>query len=399
MVFKEIYESNRYFGLAPDERHHRLSIRTFLGNTHSHNEKFNHIIRDGHYLSEKDGTLDKEKFKTEFNSMIEYINSKAKNKKIIAVGNPPYQESDGGQGGSAKAVYNLFTEALMDSKEIHEFVLVIPSRWFTSGKGAKDFREKVISLKTIKKIQHFVDSKSVFPTVDIQGGICFFHYKSDYNDNVEFEMNGENYKIDLSCSDIILDDPRGYGIFDKIKSRWSGAYVSKIAWSVRPWAIRTYYFERKKPLPNGHKDAIPCFSRRRTILNADINDIPKNLDKVDDWKVAVPTGYSLGSRRVTLPPHQYFIVPKGHITTETYNIVGSFKKKTEAENFRNYLATNFSRYLLGLRKVTQHIYQSQWDWVPLLDFSEEWTDEKLYKMFKISKEEQEHIAKKLKEWS
>ena len=54
MVMKEIYQSNRYFGLAPDERHHRLSIRTFLGNEHSHNEEFNHIIRDGHYLSEED---------------------------------------------------------------------------------------------------------------------------------------------------------------------------------------------------------------------------------------------------------------------------------------------------------------------------------------------------------
>lgn len=65
MVMKEIYQSNRYFGLAPDERHHRLSIRTFLGNEHSHNEKFNDIIRDGHYLSEVDGTLNKEKYQQE----------------------------------------------------------------------------------------------------------------------------------------------------------------------------------------------------------------------------------------------------------------------------------------------------------------------------------------------
>ena len=73
MVYKEIFESNRYYGLAPDERHHPLSIRTFLGNSNSHDDRYNHIIRDGHYLSEEDGTLDKEKFNKEFNSMLEYI--------------------------------------------------------------------------------------------------------------------------------------------------------------------------------------------------------------------------------------------------------------------------------------------------------------------------------------
>ena len=95
-VFKEIYQSHRYFGLAPDERHHRLSMRTFLGNTHSHDAEFNHIIRDGHYVSEVDGTLDKEKFEREFTSMIEYIKAISKNKKLIVAGNPPYQEEDGG---------------------------------------------------------------------------------------------------------------------------------------------------------------------------------------------------------------------------------------------------------------------------------------------------------------
>jgi hypothetical protein len=398
-VQKELYESNRYFALAPDERHHRLSLRTFLGNTNSHNEKYNHIIRDGHYLSEIDGRLDRDKFEREFNSMLEYIKGTSKKKKIIAVGNPPYQENDGGHGGSAKAVYNLFTEALMDSRDISEFVLVIPSRWFTTGKGAKGFRERILKSKTVKTIHHFLNSKSVFPTVDVQGGVCFFHHKSDYNDNVQFVMNGESSTVDLSKFDIILDDPRGYDLIGKVKKHWDGDYVSRDAWTVRPWAIRTFYFERKKPLPDGHKDAVPCFSKRRKIMNADIKDIPKNKDKIDDWKVAVPKGYSLGSRRVTLPPNQFFIVPKGHITTETYNIVGSFKKKSEAENFRNYLATNFARYFLGLRKVTQDIYKMQWDWIPLVDVSREWTDEQLYKMFKITKEEQDHIARKLEEWS
>jgi len=403
MVFKEIYESNRYFGLAPDERHHRLSIRTFLGNTHSHDEDLNQIIRDGHYLSEVDGRLNKEKFEKEFKSMIEYINSKAKNKRLIAVGNPPYQENDGGFGGSATAVYNYFVESLMDHKEIAEAMVVIPSRWFTTGKGTANFRDRVIGSKNIKSIRHFKHSKSVFPTVDVLGGVCFFHYDSSYNGKIEFSDGESTTKIDLSETDIILDDPRGYELSSKIKNIWSGDFVSSIAWTVRPFGIRTFYFVRNGSLEQAHKKAIPCFTKRRKILYANIDDIPKNTSKIDEWKVAVPKAYAPGSkmgvRRVTLPVNQYFIIPKGYITTETYNIVGTFKTKKEAENFLGYLTTNFSRYFLGLRKVTQDIYKNQWEWVPLVDVTQEWTDEKLYKMFKISKEEQAHIAKKLQEWS
>ena len=75
--------------------------------------------------------------------MLEYIKEKSGNKKIIAVGNPPYQENDGGgTGTSAKAIYNIFIESLIDSLKVENFILVIPSRWFSGGKGLDSFREK-----------------------------------------------------------------------------------------------------------------------------------------------------------------------------------------------------------------------------------------------------------------
>lgn len=403
VITKEIYNSNRYFGMAPDERHHRLSLRTFLGNEISHDEKYNNIIRDGHYVSEKDGRLDQDKFEKEFKYMIDYIKSKAGNKKIIAVGNPPYQENDGGFGGSATAVYNYFVEKLMDQNDISEVMVVIPSRWFTTGKGTADFRDRIVKSKNVKMIKHFKHSKSVFPTVDVLGGVCFFHYDKNYNGKIEFCDEVNSTKIDLSSSDIILDDPKGYELSEKIKRQWSGEYVSSIAWTVRPFGIRTFYFDRNGTTDEKSKKAIPCFTKRRKILFANIDDITRNKSKIDEWKVAVPKAYApgskLGVRRVTLPVNQYFIIPKGYITTETYNVVGSFKTKKEADNFLNYLKTDFARYFLGLRKVTQDIYKNQWEWLPLVDLQEDWTDDKLNKLFKISKEEQVHIKKKVQEWS
>lgn len=124
-----------------------------------------------------------------------------------------------------------------------------------------------------------------------------------------------------------------------------------------------------------------------------------NKDKIDKWKVAIPRAYATGARRCTLPKHQIFIVNKGEITTETYNIVNCFNGKAEAERFITYLQTDFARYLLGLRKLTQDIPKDRWAWVPYMDTGKEWTDQALFDFFKLTKQEREHIKKKVQEWS
>lgn len=402
-IEKELYGSKRYFALSPDERHHRLSLRTFLGNTHSHNVEYNHIIKNGNYLSEIDGCLDEEKFKKEFQTMIDYIKQVSGRKKIIAVGNPPYQESDGGFGGSAKAIYNFFAEALIDSPDISEFVLVIPSRWFSAGKGVEDFRDKMIASKHIKAIRHFKQSKEVFPTVDVLGGVCFLHYQKGFDGETVYIEKGVETAVNFSQYDIVLDDPFGYPLVDKVLTIWKGKFLGEVAWSGKPFGIRTFYFARNSSLSEKDKNAVPCYSKRRKILYADIRDIDKNTNKIQDWKVAVPRAYApgskLGVRRVALPKDQYFIIPKGHITTETYNIVATFKTKLEAENFCEYLKTDFARYFMALRKITQDIPKDRWNWIPVVDASKTWTDKELFKLFKITTDEQEHIKRKLKEWS
>ena len=122
VVHREMFKSNRYFAMAPDERHYLLSLRTFYGNEKSHNSNITQNIKNGNYLSEIDGRLNKDKFNKELQIMIDYIKEKAKGKKIIAVGNPPYQEEDKGYGKSAKPIYNIFIESLIDSKKLISFV-------------------------------------------------------------------------------------------------------------------------------------------------------------------------------------------------------------------------------------------------------------------------------------
>ena len=216
-ISDDIYLSNRFFALAPDERHYLLSLRTFYGNEKSHDKKFTKFIKNGNYLSETDGNLKIEKFEKEFKSMIEFIKKTKPNSKIIAIGNPPYQESDGGFGGSAKAIYNFFVENLMESSQISEFVLVIPSRWFAVGKGVDAFREKILKSTEIKTLHYFKRSKDIFPTVDILGGVCFFHYQKNYAGKTSFIDETTSTEITLSEFDIIPDDPKAYPLIRKIK--------------------------------------------------------------------------------------------------------------------------------------------------------------------------------------
>ncbi|CAM4457142.1 MAG: hypothetical protein LEGION0403_FIIPPAGN_02323 [Legionella sp.] len=400
-IKKELYESNRYLGLSPDDRHYKLSLRTFLGNTNSHSDKYNQIIRNGNYLSEIDGRLDHNIFKKEFHNMLAYINSCSKPRKIIAVGNPPYQESDGGFGKSAKSIYNYFVESLIDSKMIDEFVLVIPARWFNGGKGLDQFRLEMMNSGKIKNLKYFKNSGDVFPTVDINGGVCFLHYVKNHSGFTAF--SDDNYQIELNLNefDIITDDPLAYSIVRKIKKNWKNQYISSLAWARNPFGLATNYFTRNinSDLRNGH--LIPCLSRGRVIKHIGLDLIKKNRDKIDLWKVAVPkaAGGSKGNRRSTVPVNQIFLIDKGVITTETYNIIGAFSEIDKAHNLIKYLQTDFSRYLIGLRKITQDVTKDRWDWVPYVDISKKWTDSELFELFQLNAEEQLHIKKKVEEWS
>jgi hypothetical protein len=77
----------------------------------------------------------------------------------------------------------------------------------------------------------------------------------------------------------------------------------------------------------------------------------------------------------------------------------AFKTKTEALNFQTYLQTDFARYLLGLRKLTQDIPKDRWNWVPLVDLETNGPIKNSLNILDLTEKEQEHIKKKVQEWS
>ena len=92
--------------------------------------------------------------------------------------------------------------------------------------------------------------------------------------------------------------------------------------------------------------------------------------------------------------------------TQTFLQVGSFDKKSEAENCLNYIKTKFSRAMLGLLKITQHNPPTEWAKVPLQDFTPnsdiDWTksipeiDQQRYTKYGLSQDEIDFIEEKVK---
>ena len=74
-----------------------------------------------------------------------------------------------------------------------------------------------------------------------------------------------------------------------------------------------------------------------------------------------------------------------------YRIWFEFLTEKEAENFIIFAKTDFARMCLSLVKTNKNIAQNELDFIPAMDFTQEWTDEKLYKHFSITEDEQAFI--------
>ena len=68
-------------------------------------------------------------------------------------------------------------------------------------------------------------------------------------------------------------------------------------------------------------------------------------------------------------------------------VAGTFDNEVEAYNLAKYLTTKFLRFLVLLNKPAQHATAKVYTFVPIQDFTEVWTDEKLYVKYNLTPEE------------
>ena len=63
-----------------------------------------------------------------------------------------------------------------------------------------------------------------------------------------------------------------------------------------------------------------------------------------------------------------------------------------------YFKTKFVRFSISIYKLNQNLHRGELMAVPYMDFSKEWTDEKLFDYFELTQEERDFINTYIQNW-
>ena len=310
----------------------------------------------------------------------------------VIIGNPPYQlgQSGGDAVGSfAMPIYQKFVQAAK-SLDPRYVVMVTPSRWFAGGRGLDAFRQEMLESRKLRAVVDFPNAADAFPGIDIAGGISYFLWDRLHEGPCEVRTIAPGVpeapaSRELDAYDIFVRYNVGVSILQKV---WPhGVTESSLAGKVsptQPFGLRTN-FRGNENAKGLKKPVVLRTSQGDTFIER--AEIPRNDAWIDQWKVIL--GLAYGERGsfpywITSEPD---ILGPGTACTETYLVIDRFDSENKAKLFAGYLRTRFVRFLISLRKNTQHLYNERFAFVPDLPMDREWTDEMLYEKYGITKDE------------
>ena len=308
----------------------------------------------------------------------------------VIVGNPPYQLSDGGNGVSAAPIFQLFVEQAFKLRPRY-LTMIIPARWYAGGKGLGGFREMMLHDRRIRKLVDFESSKDCFDGVNIAGGICYFLWERDNPGDCEVInlISGVPTTMSRPLDEypILIRSNVAISIVRKVLKRADDVW-SNWALPRNPFGFATNYRGRDEAQAG---DVEILTSKGFQFVAR--SEVSKHAELIDSYKVLigrlVPSNGELdidpadGYRVIT----DTKIIGPGQINTETYLDIGVFPTKCEAEHFDRYLRGKFSRFLLRQAISSLNVTRECFRFVPAFDFTEEWTDERLYEMFGLDEKE------------
>ena len=310
----------------------------------------------------------------------------------VICGNPPYQLSTGGGQAQATPLYDKFVLTAIKLKPKY-VVMITPSRWFAGGfPQIESFRDKIIKDKRIRIIHDFEDASECFPGVEIKGGVSYFLWDRDNPGDCTF-FNHEKGEIVSSSTRPLLENGsvtiirnnEAISILHKIanmKEKSFSNIVSPLWVHSTKSTFNTLHKEKKKD-----DDIFAYVMKDCGWIDSD--ELEKNRNLVDKWKLFLPR--SIGSASVKTDKVNAIIGRPNTCCSGTYIIAGPFLNENETNNAKSYIDTKLFHFLLSLKKVSQDTVKGCYSFIPMQDFNEKWSDEKLYKKYSLSNEEIEYI--------
>ena len=342
----------------------------------------------------------------------------------VIVGNPPYQstkatERSGINKAFSSAIYPSYVD-IGRSMVSKYMTMIIPSRWMTgTGQGITDvWVSELINCNHFIDIRDFYDSTECFKEVELKGGVNYFLYSNSYSGECNYFLHqaGKTYNnkglLNALGIGIVVRDPQASNVLKKIIDVEGDSYNEERSFSklVGP----QHFFDKDGKLTTRWKGYSLDKDKDYSIkyyLNKQVEsqgyawikeiDVPKNEEVVSYHKVFLSKAFNGGDAI----PHQIigraFYGEPGSLCSQTYLVIGWNQKQkklteTECKNIISYMNTRFFRYLVFIKKKTQDNPTSVFQYVPIQNWSEPWTDAKLYKKYNLTKDEIAYIESTIK---
>ena len=284
--------------------------------------------------------------------------------------------------------------------------MIIPSRWFSGGRGLDEFRDEMLNDNRIRVIHDFTSSSDCFPGVEIKGGVCYFLWERvSKGICTVFEHNGEDVTVSKrplleKGAETFIRHNKAISILKKVQEKKENSF-SEILQGGRFFGFHTSVKWKNKThgtiqTADG-KSTFPIQSTQSKEFNVKVyiahgicwigkQNILKSQEFVDQFKVIIPRSGNPGSTILGKPK----ISEPNSCSSNTY-VVATLALTNNQENYANnvisYLHSRFLRFLVYLKTSTQDVPPKAYSFVPMQDFSEPWTDDKLYKKYGLTEEE------------
>jgi site-specific DNA-methyltransferase (adenine-specific) len=323
----------------------------------------------------------------------------------VIIGNPPYQKGK-------STIYHKFVENAIALKPDY-VCMITPSLWLSGGSGLSSFRNAMLADRHIAKLVDYPNSKDCFPEVKITGGVSYFLWDKahEYDASKTTVIVKSGDKIiseqvrDLNQYNTFIKDPIAAKIFERVKEqveRNSLGWVSEWVSSTNPFGIHTNESEVSDTKNKTYN--VPTHMRNKTLKYIKVSKIKGSTEvsgKQWDRESLIPyykvlLGEAYGEDNIK-PEDKYrvigtpFIAKPGEICSATYIIIHLAKSEKEAKNICEYINTRFFRFMLSLKKQSQHANKEKFAWVPKIDISKPWTEKQIYDYFGLTHEMITHI--------